>query len=148
MELALWSDLRIMEASAYMGVYCRRWGVPLIDGGTVRLGRIVGHGRAMDLILTGRQVTADECLDMGLCTRVVPDGASREEAEALALELTRFPQACMRADRLSLMRQWGLGETAALQQEFAGGTAVLMEAAQGAARFAAGRGRHGDFGKI
>src|SRR5438128_9759737 len=102
MELALWCDIRVMAESAYMGVYCRRWGVPLIDGGTVRLPRLVGEGRARDIILTGRKVTADECYRIGLCERVVPHGQSRAAAEALAREIARFPQECMRADRRSV----------------------------------------------
>src|SRR5215510_12752935 len=101
-EIALWCDLRVMEASAYFGVYCRRWGVPLIDGGTVRLPRIVGRGRALDLILTGRKVPAEEALRIGACEHVVPDGESRRFAEAMAHEIARFPQACMRADRRSV----------------------------------------------
>ncbi|MGH8560831.1 MAG: crotonase/enoyl-CoA hydratase family protein, partial [Nevskiales bacterium] len=117
MELALWCDLRVMEENAYMGVYCRRWGVPLIDGGTVRLPRIVGQGRALDLILTGRQVKADECLRIGLCERVVAEGASRVAAEALAAEIARFPQECMKRDRWSAKHQWDLSEAEALQQE-------------------------------
>ena len=110
MELALWCDLRVMEQSAYMGVYCRRWGVPLIDGGTVRLPRIVGRGRALDIILTGRKVPAEECYRIGLCERLVPDGESRAAAEALAHEIARFPQGCMRADRRSVWLQEGLSE--------------------------------------
>src|SRR5690606_24277458 len=117
MELALWCDLRVMERSSYMGVYCRRWGVPLIDGGTVRLPRIVGHGRAMELILTGRKVEAEECLTIGLANRLTEDGAALETALELATELARFPQACMRADRLSAIRQWSLDVPAALVTE-------------------------------
>src|SRR3954465_8417441 len=119
MELALWCDLRVMEQSAYMGVYCRRWGVPLIDGGTVRLPRIVGHGTALDIILTGRKVPADECHRIGLCERVVPDGESRAAAEALAHETARFPQGCMRADRRSVFLQEGLSEMDGLKSEWA-----------------------------
>jgi enoyl-CoA hydratase len=148
MELALWCDLRVMERSAYMGVYCRRWGVPLIDGGTVRLPRIVGHGRAMDLILTGRKVESDECLAIGLATQVCDDGAALETALALARELTRFPQACMRADRMSAIRQWSLGPAEALIGEWASAETFRSEGAAGAARFAAGKGRSGDFGEI
>ena len=107
MELALWCDLRVMEEDAYFGVYCRRWGVPLIDGGTVRLPRLVGQGRALDIILTGRQVMAEEALRIGMCERVVPKGQSREAAEALAAEIARFPRECMLADRNSVHRQWG-----------------------------------------
>ncbi len=149
MELALWCDLRVMERSAYMGVYCRRWGVPLIDGGTVRLPRIVGQGRAMDLILTGRKVEAEECLAIGLASRLCDDGAALETALALAAELGRFPQACMRADRLSAMRQWSLDLEPALAAEWAtGAPAFRAEGAAGAARFASGKGRGGDFSEI
>lgn len=148
MELALWCDLRVMEQSAYMGVYCRRWGVPLIDGGTVRLPRLVGHGRAMDLILTGRKIEADECLAIGLASRVVPDGQSLESALDLARELSRFPQACMRTDRRSAMGQWSLGSAEALINEWRSADAFRMEGAAGAARFAAGKGRSGDFDEI
>src|SRR6187399_533267 len=144
MELALWCDLRVMEESAYMGVYCRRWGVPLIDGGTVRLPRIVGRGTALDLILTGRKVTARECHRVGLCERVVPEGESRAEAEALAHEIARFPQGCMRADRRSVFLQEGLSEMEGLRSEWACSSGmVAREGAAGAARFAAGKGRHG-----
>lgn len=148
MELALWCDLRVVERSAVFGVYCRRWGVPLIDGGTVRLPRIVGRGRALDLILTGRAVAADEALAIGLATRVVDDGEALDAARALAAELARFPQATLRADRASLYAGEALGLEAALANEFAGGIAVLAEARDGAARFAAGRGRGGDFTDI
>ncbi len=148
MELALWCDLRVMEESAYMGVYCRRWGVPLIDGGTVRLPRIVGQGRALDLILTGRQVSSDECLRMGLCDRVVADGGVRAAAETLAGEIASFPQACMQGDRWAAKHQWGLSEAEALKQEFEHGIQVVAkEAVAGAARFASGEGRHGAFKK-
>lgn len=148
MELALWCDLRVMEQSAYMGVYCRRWGVPLIDGGTVRLPRIVGHGRAMDLILTGRKVEADECLAIGLATKVCADGASLETALELARELTRFPQACMRADRMSALEQWSLDPAQSLVNEWESAETFRSEGAAGAARFASGKGRSGDFGDI
>lgn len=144
MELALWCDLRVMEASAYMGVYCRRWGVPLIDGGTIRLPRIVGQGRALDLILTGRQTLAEECLRIGLCERVVADGTARHAAETLATDIARFPQQCMQRDRWSVKHQWSLSEADALQSEFAAGAqALTSEGTVGAARFAAGKGRHG-----
>ena len=150
LELALWCDLRVAEESAVLGVYCRRWGVPLVDGGTLRLPRLIGHSRAMDLILTGRPVHADEALQMGLVNRVVPDGESLDAALELAQSLSRFPQACMRSDRLSAMEQWGLGEGAALDNEFARGLQVLAsgETVSGATRFAGGRGRHGDFDEI
>jgi enoyl-CoA hydratase len=148
-EIALWCDLRVMEESAYFGVYCRRWGVPLIDGGTVRLPRIVGRGRALDLILTGRKVTADEALRMNLCEYVVPDGQSRERAEGLAREIARFPQGCLRADRRSVYRQEGLGLREAMRFEWENGLpALAAEGRAGAARFAAGKGRGGDFGDL
>jgi enoyl-CoA hydratase len=146
-ELALWCDVRVMEASAYFGVYCRRWGVPLIDGGTVRLPRIVGMGRAMELILTGRKLPADEALRIGACEQVVADGESRKYAEAMAHEVARFPQACMRADRRSLYRQQGLTQRDAMRYEWMNGIpAFVAEGAQGAQRFASGKGRHGSFG--
>jgi enoyl-CoA hydratase len=148
-EIALWCDLRVMEESAYFGVYCRRWGVPLIDGGTVRLPRIVGRGRALDLILTGRKVEAEEALRINLCEQVVPDGESRPRAEALAHEIARFPQACMRADRRSVYQQEGLTLREAMRYEWSNGVpAFHAEGAAGAARFAAGKGRHGSFGEI
>jgi enoyl-CoA hydratase len=144
MELALWCDLRIMEESAYLGVYCRRWGVPLVDGGTVRLPRLVGQGRALDIVLTGRRVTSAEALAIGLCERVAPDGTARQEAEELARRLARFPQACLRADRASVRGQAGLPLREALRQELADGLAALRrEGLAGAARFAGGKGRHG-----
>jgi len=148
-EVALWCDLRVMEESAYFGVYCRRWGVPLIDGGTVRLPRIVGRGRALDLILTGRKVTADEALRINLCEHVVPDGESRQRAEALAHEIARFPQACMRADRRSVHHQEGLGLREAMRYEWENGVpALAAEGRAGAARFASGKGRGGNFSDI
>jgi enoyl-CoA hydratase len=145
MELALWCDLRVMEEDAYFGVYCRRFGVPLIDGGTVRLPRLIGMGHAMDLILTGRQVTAAEALQMGLANRVVPTGQAREAAIALARQLAGFPQATLRADRESAYAQWDLPEGEALQQEWQRGKARIPDALDGAQRFAAGEGRHGQF---
>jgi enoyl-CoA hydratase len=145
LELALWCDLRVMEEDAMLGVFCRRWGVPLIDGGTVRLPRIVGLGRALDLILTGRAVAADEALAMGLVNRVVPHGQAREAAEALAAELARFPQVCLRQDRLSAYEQHDLRLSDALANEFRHGLESLQGAAEGAASFAAGAGRHGSF---
>ena len=148
-EIALWCDLRVMEQSAYFGVYCRRWGVPLIDGGTVRLPRIVGRGRALDLILTGRKVEAEEALRINLCEHVVPDGEARPRAEALAHEIARFPQACLRADRRSVYRQEALSLREAMRFEWTNGVpAYFAEGAAGAARFASGRGRGGDFGDI
>lgn len=145
MELALWCDLRVMEADAYFGVYCRRFGVPLIDGGTVRLPRLIGLGHAMDLILTGRKVEADEALRIGLCNRIAPPGGAVDTALALARQLAAFPQATMNADRLSAIRQAGLPLQDALRQEWEAGRACLDDALAGAARFAAGAGRHGRF---
>ena len=146
LELALWCDLRVVEEDAVLGVFCRRWGVPLIDGGTVRLPRLIGLARALDLILTGRPVEAAEAERIGLATRVVPTGTAREAAEQLAAELARFPQRCLRADRRSALGGQGLDVDAALAAEFAGGVPVVAaEALDGAARFAAGHGRHGAF---
>jgi enoyl-CoA hydratase len=145
LELALWCDLRVVEEDAVFGVFCRRWGVPLIDGGTVRLPRLIGLSHALDLILTGRAVGADEALRIGLANRVVPAGGARAAAEALARELAAFPQACLRADRRSAVEGLGRPLEEALRQEFAGGVEVLAEAAEGARRFAAGEGRHGAF---
>ena len=145
-ELALWCDVRVMEASAYFGVYCRRWGVPLIDGGTVRLPRIVGMGRAMELILTGRKLPADEALRAGACEQVVADGESRKCAEAMAHEIARFPQVCMRADRRSVHMQQGLARREAMRYEWTNGVpAFAAGGAEGARRFASGKGRHGSF---
>jgi enoyl-CoA hydratase len=146
LELALWCDLRVAEEGAVLGVFCRRWGVPLIDGGTVRLPRLIGAGRAMDLVLTGRPVEAAEALAIGLVDRVVPPGTARAAAEQLAAEIAAFPQTCLREDRLSLLEQEGLSERDALAAELAHGRVSLAEAAEGASRFAAGEGRHGAFG--
>ncbi|MGH8481112.1 MAG: crotonase/enoyl-CoA hydratase family protein [Nevskiaceae bacterium] len=145
LELALWCDLRIADETAVFGVLCRRLGVPLIDGGTVRLPRLIGMSRALDLILTGRSVDAREALDFGLVNRLVPGGELAGQAKTLALQLAGFPQACLRNDRASAYRQWGLGEADALAGEFALGleTVASGETAAGAARFDAGRGRHG-----
>jgi enoyl-CoA hydratase len=146
LELALWCDLRVVEEDAVLGVFCRRWGVPLIDGGTVRLPRVVGLGRALDLILTGRPVDAEEALAIGLAHRVVPSGTARAAAEALAAELAAFPQLCMRHDRRSAYEQHDLDLDAALANELRHGMVALeREALGGAARFAAGEGRHGAF---
>jgi enoyl-CoA hydratase len=145
MELALWCDMRVMDEDAYFGVYCRRFGVPLIDGGTVRLPRLVGMGHAMDLILTGRKVEAMESLQMGLCNRVVPTGTAREAALVLAHQLAKFPQKTMLADRQSAYAQWDLPLPQALKQEWDRGRNCIGEGMQGAARFAAGQGRHGKF---
>ena len=148
LELATWCDMRVAEESAVFGVYCRRWGVPLIDGGTVRLPRIIGQGRALDLILTGRPVGAEEALSMGLANRVVPAGTSRQAAETLAHEIAAFPQLCMNTDRESVYRQWDMNVEDAMRAEFkAGMAAVEAEGVQGAAQFAGGAGRHGSFGK-
>jgi len=145
-ELALWCDVRVMETSAYFGVYCRRWGVPLIDGGTVRLPRIVGVGRAMEIILTGRKVPAEEALRIGACEHVVEDGTSRGFAEAMAHEIALFPQACTRADRRSVTMQQGLSVREAMRREWYNGIpAFVAEGAEGAKRFAGGKGRHGRF---
>jgi enoyl-CoA hydratase len=145
LELALWCDLRIADETAVFGVYCRRWGVPLIDGGTVRLPRIVGTGRAMDLVLTGRSVDAAEALQIGLVNRVVPAGEALATAQQLAARLAAFPQTCLREDRASLLEQEGLDEAAALANEFRHGQRSLaVDALPGAARFAAGAGRHGE----
>lgn len=145
MELALWCDLRVMEADAYFGVYCRRFGVPLIDGGTVRLPRLIGMGHAMDLILTGRKVEAAEALQMGLCNRVVPTGEALPAALALAEQLAGFPQSTMLADRASAYAQWDLDLPHALHQEWQRGKACIAQGLEGAARFSAGAGRHGKF---
>ena len=145
MELALWCDLRVMEEDAYFGVFCRRFGVPLIDGGTVRLPRLVGLSHALDLILTGRKVDAAESLRIGLCNRVVPRGQALAAALALAQEIAAFPQATLRADRASALAAEGLGMQEALLHEWAGGRACLAEALRGATRFAQGQGRHGEF---
>jgi enoyl-CoA hydratase len=147
LELALWCDLRVVEEDAVLGVFCRRWGVPLIDGGTVRLPRLISLSRALDLILTGRAVDAQEALAMGLANRVVPHGQARQAAEALAHELARLPQVCMRHDRLSAYEQAGLSLEQALANEFRHGLASLAaDAATGAQRFASGEGRHGSGG--
>jgi enoyl-CoA hydratase len=148
LELALWCDLRVVEEDAVFGVFCRRWGVPLIDGGTVRLPRLIGTSRALDLILTGRPVPAREAYEMGLANRLVASGTSRTAAEELAAELARFPQTCLRGDRASVHDQEGLSEEEAMARELRHGQAPLLEAAEGAARFAEGAGRHGDFGTI
>jgi enoyl-CoA hydratase len=146
LELALWCDLRVAEEDAVFGVFCRRWGVPLIDGGTVRLPRLIGTSRAMDLILTGRPVGAAEALAIGLANRVVPTGTARAEAEGLAAEIAAFPQTCLRHDRLSVLEQEGLPEADALGGEFRHGLVSLAaDSVAGAGRFADGAGRHGAF---
>ena len=143
MELALWCDMRVMEQDAYFGIYCRRFGVPLIDGGTVRLPRLIGMGHAMDLILTGRRVDPPEALQMGLCNRVVPTGTALQAALVLAAQLAALPQATMRADRASACAQWDLPLAQALHQEWERGKTCLDDALKGATRFAGGAGRHG-----
>ena len=145
LELALWCDLRVAAADAVFGVYCRRWGVPLIDGGTVRLPRLIGHSHALDLILTGRGVSGEEALRMGLANRIVPAGSALDAAEALARELAALPQGCLRSDRRSSYDQWDRGLTAALTRETELGMTVIRsgETQAGAERFAAGAGRHG-----
>ncbi len=149
LELALWCDMRVAEEDAVLGVFCRRWGVPLIDGGTVRLPRLIGLGHAMDMILTGRPVHADEALAMGLVNRVVPKGQARAAAVQLARELTRFPQVCMNSDRLSAYEQFGMTIDAAIANEFQRGMGALeREAVSGASRFAAGAGRGGSYTDI
>ena len=146
LELALLCDLRVAADTAIFGVFCRRWGVPLIDGGTVRLPRIVGQGRALDMILTGRPVDAREALSFGLANRVVPTGTARAAAEQMALEISRFPQSCMRGDRQSAYEQWSLPVADSLRHEAAlGATARRGEAETGASRFASGKGRGGTF---
>ena len=147
MELALWCDLRVMEADAYFGVYCRRFGVPLIDGGTVRLPRLIGQSRAMDMILTGRPVAADEAERFGLANRVVPDGQALASARELAAQIAQFPQTCMRGDRASVLAQWGAPESVAMEHEFViGMTSLETDGLSGAGVFARGAGRHGAFG--
>ncbi len=145
LELAIWCDLRVVGEGATFGVFCRRFGVPLVDGGTVRLPRLIGHGRAMDMILTGRPVDAREAYAIGLASRLVPRGQALPEAVCLARELARHPQTCLRNDRLSAIRQWGLNEEKALVQEYRLGRQTLEsgEALAGAARFLRGEGRHG-----
>jgi enoyl-CoA hydratase len=149
LELALWCDMRVASESAKFGVFCRRWGVPLVDGGTVRLPRLIGHSRALDMILTGREVGAREAYDWGLANRLVPVGQALAEAKTLAEQLTRFPQTCMRSDRRSSYEQWSLDVAAALINEGRRGMPALQaEARAGAGRFAAGKGRGGSFGDL
>lgn len=150
LELALWCDMRVVADDAVMGVFCRRWGVPLVDGGTVRLPRLIGHSRAMDLILTGRAVAADEALQMGLANRVVPTGTALAAALALAQDIARFPQLCLRGDRMSAIQQWDLPFDQAMANEVEKGMVAIRadETRKGAARFAAGKGRGGKFDEI
>jgi enoyl-CoA hydratase len=143
LEVACWADMRVAAEGATFGVFCRRFGVPLIDLGTVRLPRLIGHSRAMDMILTGRPVDAQEALAIGLANRVVPKGEGRRAAEALAAELAALPQLCLRSDRLSMMGQWGMSEAEAIDAEFASLQRVAAESLAGAKRFAEGAGRHG-----
>lgn len=147
LELAIWCDLRVAEEDAVFGVFCRRWGVPLVDGGTVRLPRLIGESRAMDMILTGRPVPAREAYDIGLANRLVPTGDARRAAERLAREIAAFPQVCLRHDRLSAREQHGLSESNALAAEYRHGMVPLTEGETrtGADRFAGGAGRHGSF---
>ena len=149
LELACWCDLRVVERDAVFGVFCRRWGVPLMDGGTVRLPRLIGISNALDLILTGRPVSADEALHMGLANRVVEPGTAREEAESLALQIAGFPQQCLRNDRLSAYQQADLPFEDAMRNEFRLGLETLQsgETLEGAGRFSKGAGRHGSFGR-
>jgi len=148
MELALWADMRVVAEDATFGIFCRRFGVPLIDLGPIRLPRLIGHSQAIDLILTGRPVGGPEALRMGIANRLVPKGETRAHAIALAKEISRFPQACLRADRLSALQQWDLSEEEAIANEICGGLEVIAsgETLSGAKRFASGMGRHGDFG--
>ncbi len=150
LELSLWCDLRVVEEDATFGVYCRRWGVPLIDGGTVRLPRLIGHSNAMDMILTGRAVGAQEAQQMGLANRVVPTGTSLEAAVELAEQIAAFPQRCMRSDRRSAYEQWDLDFDSAMANEGLLGDATMRsgETREGAQRFASGRGRGGSFSDI
>lgn len=150
LEIALWCDMRVAAEDAVFGVYCRRWGVPLIDGGTIRLPRLIGQSHALDMILTGRGVSGQEALMMGLANRLVPHGGALEAALALARDLARFPQLCLRSDRLSSYEQWSLPMQEALRNETRHGLEVLKskESLQGARRFAAGHGRHGSAADI
>jgi len=149
MELALWCDIRVMGESAFMGVYCRRWGITLMDGGTVRLPRLVGEGRALEIAMTGRKVPAEECLAIGLCERVVADGQTRDAAETIAHEIARFPRQAMLADRAAIRATRGMPVEAALRHEWRHGMeAIRDQGIAGAGRFTSGKGRHGDFGDI
>lgn len=150
LELALFCDMRVAEESAVLGVFCRRWGVPLVDGGTIRLPRLIGHSRAMDLILTGRPVLADEALAMGLVNRVVKDGTALQAAQQLAREISKFPQTCLRNDRLSAYEQWDLNWQQANANEFRRGAGVIAsnETVEGATAFVGGKGRHGSFSDL
>jgi enoyl-CoA hydratase len=148
LELALWCDLRVMERDAVFGVFCRRWGVPLMDGGTVRLARLIGLSNALDMILTGRPVRAEEAERIGLANRVVESGTSRAESEAIAQRIANFPQRCLLSDRRSVYEQWGLSVHEAMRNEFQHGLSTIKsgETLEGASRFFSGAGRHGAFG--
>ena len=149
MELAMWCDIRVMADTAYLGVFCRRWGITLMDGGTVRLPRLVGQGKALEIAMTGRKVPAEECYQIGLCEKVVPHGGAREAAEAMAHEIARFPQEAVRADRASIIATRGMPVRQALEHEWAHGMEpILNEGIAGAGRFSSGAGRHGDFENI
>ena len=149
MELALWCDIRVMAETAYMGVYCRRWGITLMDGGSVRLPRLVGQGKALEIALTGRKVPAEECYQIGLCEKVVPHGKAREAAEDMAREIARFPQEAVRADRRTIIETRGMPVREALKVEWANGMdAIRKQGIAGAGRFSGGIGRHGDFTRI
>jgi enoyl-CoA hydratase len=150
LELAIWCDLRVAAVDAVFGVFCRRWGVPLVDGGTIRLSRMLGHSQALDLILTGRGVSGEEALRMGLANRLVESGTALEAACELGRSLAEFPQRCLRSDRLSSYEQWSLDLDDALLNETERGVEVIRsgETGEGAARFASGRGRHGSFGDL
>jgi len=147
LELALWCDLRVVAEDAVMGVFCRRFGVPLIDLGTIRLPRLIGHSRAMDMILTGRAVSADEAIDIGLANRIVPSGTALEAALTLANQIARHPQRCMRNDRRSAIDQWSLSWDEAMRHELSLGVDTIQsgETVEGATRFKSGAGRHGSF---
>ena len=149
MELALWCDIRVMAEDAYFGVYCRRWGIPLLDGGTVRLPRLIGQGKALEIAMTGRKVTAQESYQIGLCEKIVKTGTSRKEAEAMAREIARFPQSAVLADRRSIIESRGLTIREGMKLEWKNGVdSHAKEGALGAARFSEGSGRHGDFDNI
>jgi len=149
MELALWCDIRVMAETAYLGVFCRRWGITLMDGGTVRLPRLIGQGKALEIVMTGRKVPAEECYRIGLCEKVVAHGEARETAEEIAHEIARFPQQAVRADRASIIETCGMSVRDGLRHEWAnGGSAIINEGIDGAKRFSSGAGRHGDFQNI
>lgn len=149
MELAMWCDVRIMAENAYLGVFCRRWGITLMDGGTVRLPRLVGQGKALEIAMTGRKVPAEECYQIGLCEKIVAEGETRAAAEAMAREIARFPQEAVVADRASIIATRGMQVRQALEHEWQHGLeAIKNEGVHGAQRFYDGAGRHGDFSKI